>query len=75
MEKEKTLAMVKPDGVFGNHAESIKKVILESGFVILRETIVELDKGRAATFYAEHSSKSFFSDLIKYMTRYRVVLF
>lgn len=70
MEKEKTLAMIKPDGVSGNHSEEIKRMILESGFSIVRETTVELDEDKAATFYAEHSSRTFFANLIKYMTRY-----
>lgn len=68
VEKEKTLAMIKPDGLSGNYTDEIKKVILESGFSILRERVVRLDEDGAKTFYAEHSSRSFFSSLIKYMT-------
>ncbi|XP_020533922.1 probable nucleoside diphosphate kinase 5 isoform X2 [Jatropha curcas] len=66
--EEKTLAIIKPDGLLGNYTERIKNVIMDSGFSILRETITQLDEERASTFYAEHSSKSFFSSLIKYMT-------
>ncbi|KAK4837437.1 hypothetical protein QYF36_005476 [Acer negundo] len=68
--KEKTLALIKPDGVSGNYTDGIKRVILESGFSILRETIVQLDEDKAANFYTEHSSRTFFSSLIKYMTRH-----
>lgn len=68
LEKEKTLAMIKPDGLSGNYTDEIKKVILESGFSILREKVVRLDEDGATTFYTEHSSRSFFSSLIKYMT-------
>ncbi|KAJ0006827.1 hypothetical protein Pint_29180 [Pistacia integerrima] len=68
LEREKTLAMVKPDGVLGNYTDEIKRVILESGFNIFKEKISQLDEEQTATFYAEHSSKSFFSSLIKYMT-------
>ncbi|KAK2651858.1 hypothetical protein Ddye_011714 [Dipteronia dyeriana] len=68
VEKEKTLALIKPDGVSGNYTDGIKRVILESGFSILMETIVQLDEDKVATFYAEHSSRTFFSSLIKYMT-------
>ncbi|XP_021638887.1 probable nucleoside diphosphate kinase 5 isoform X2 [Hevea brasiliensis] len=60
--------MIKPDGVLGNYTERIKMVIVESGFSIIRETITQLDEHRASNFYVEHSSKSFFSGLIKYMT-------
>ncbi|KAJ0075236.1 hypothetical protein Patl1_33717 [Pistacia atlantica] len=69
LEREKTLAMVKPDGVLGNYTDEIKRVILESGFNIFKEKISQLDEEQTATFYAEHYSKSFFSSLIKYMTR------
>ncbi|OVA08325.1 Nucleoside diphosphate kinase [Macleaya cordata] len=68
IEKEKTLAMIKPDGLLGNYTDKIKKVILESGFSILREMKVQLDEANVTLLYAEHSSRSFFHSLIKYMT-------
>lgn len=67
---EKTLAMIKPDGLFGNYTDRIKNVILESGFIIFKEKVVQLDEDSAASFYAEHSTRSFFSSLVKNMTRY-----
>ncbi|KAK4267176.1 hypothetical protein QN277_023992 [Acacia crassicarpa] len=66
--KEKTLAIIKPDGLLGNYTDDIKKTILESGFCILKEKRVQLDEDTVASFYAEHSSKNFFASLIKYMT-------
>ncbi|KAI3891772.1 hypothetical protein MKX03_020910 [Papaver bracteatum] len=48
--------------------EAIKEMILESNFSILRETTVQLDEDSAAHFYAEHTERSFFNNLIKYMT-------
>ncbi|KAL4625343.1 hypothetical protein ACB092_05G018200 [Castanea dentata] len=63
---EKTLAMIKPDGLFGN-TDRIKNVILESGFIIFKEKVVQLDEDSAASFYAEHCTRSFFSSLAKYM--------
>ncbi|KAB1223373.1 putative nucleoside diphosphate kinase 5 [Morella rubra] len=46
----------------------IKNAILESGFHIFKERMVQLDEDSAASFYAEHSTKSFFSSLVKYIT-------
>ncbi|XP_022999981.1 probable nucleoside diphosphate kinase 5 isoform X2 [Cucurbita maxima] len=69
MEMEKTLAMVKPDGLRGNYTDRIKLAILKSGFRILKERIMELHEDRASRFYAEHLSRSFLSSLVKYMTR------
>lgn len=60
--------MIKPDGLFGNHTNMIKNSILESGFTICREMMVQLDEDNAKSFYVEHSSKSFFPSLVKYIT-------
>ncbi|KAK8293213.1 hypothetical protein V6Z12_D06G174500 [Gossypium hirsutum] len=67
-EKERTLGIIKPDGLSGNYTNRIKQVILESGFEISKEMVIQLDEQDAANFYAEHSSKIFFTDLIRYMT-------
>ncbi|ONK66077.1 uncharacterized protein A4U43_C06F3920 [Asparagus officinalis] len=68
VEKEKTLAMIKPDGVSGNYTTQIKSIILESGFNIVREKMLQLNEETVAHFYAEHSGRSFFPNLMKYMT-------
>ncbi|XP_058179387.1 probable nucleoside diphosphate kinase 5 [Rhododendron vialii] len=67
-EKEKTLAIIKPDGLAGNHTNKIKEIILDSGFGISKEMVVQLDEDSVKRFYVEHSSKSFFPSLLKYMT-------
>lgn len=72
--KEKTLAIIKPDGLLGNYTERIKDTVLESGFTICKERMVRLDDDSVRSFYAEHSSKSFFGSLVKYMTRYAIKL-
>lgn len=69
-EKEMTLAIIKPDGLYDNYTDKIKNAISDSGFRILNERLVQLDEDAAMSFYAEHSSRSFFSDLVRYMTRY-----
>lgn len=65
---QKTLAIIKPDGLLGNYTDDIKRTIFEYGFSIVKEKIVQLDEATVKRFYAEHSSKSFFSSLVKYMT-------
>lgn len=67
--------MIKPDGLLGNYTERIKEVIVDYGFSILREITAQLDQDSASSFYAEHSSRSFFPSLIKYMTRYLYFIF
>ncbi|XP_060172935.1 probable nucleoside diphosphate kinase 5 isoform X2 [Lycium barbarum] len=65
---ERTLAIIKPDGVSGNHTNSVKETILNHGFKISEELFIQLDEDRVKTFYAEHSSRSFFPSLVEYMT-------
>ncbi|KHG19453.1 Nucleoside diphosphate kinase [Gossypium arboreum] len=54
--------------VLFKYCKGIKQVILESGFEISKEMVIQLDEQDATNFYAEHSSKIFFTDLIRYMT-------
>ncbi|KAK4373826.1 hypothetical protein RND71_004503 [Anisodus tanguticus] len=67
IESERTLAIIKPDGVSGNHTNSIKETILNNGFKITEESFIQLDEDRVKSFYAEHSSRSFFPSLVQYM--------
>uniref|UniRef100_A0A0A9FTU4 Nucleoside diphosphate kinase n=1 Tax=Arundo donax TaxID=35708 RepID=A0A0A9FTU4_ARUDO len=60
--------MIKPDGLSGKYTEKIKEAILKSGFDIVKEAEVRLDAESASLFYAEHSERSFFNSLVKYMT-------
>lgn len=62
--------MIKPDGVSGNYTDEIKRIIVEASFSIVKEMLTQLDKETASTFYEEHSSRSFFPDLVTYMTRW-----
>lgn len=61
--------MIKPDGFAGNHTNFIQETILASGFTILNQITLQLDQDTAKGFYAEHSSKTFFPNLINYITR------
>ncbi|KAM4796897.1 nucleoside diphosphate kinase homolog 7 isoform 2-T2 [Rhinophrynus dorsalis] len=64
--KEKTLALIKPDAVM--KLGSIIETILDSGFTITKAKMVLLSRVEAMDFYNEHHSKSFFNDLINFMT-------
>lgn len=69
------MAIIKPDGLYGNYTDEIKNIIMDSGFGIKRETKIQLDVDSVKAFYDEHSSKSFFHSLVKYMTRYVIKRF
>ncbi|KAJ4752925.1 Nucleoside diphosphate kinase [Rhynchospora pubera] len=66
--QERTLAMIKPDGLQGDYTDQIKAAILEAGFEIVEESTFQLDFEKASLFYAEHSGKTFFQSLIAYIT-------
>ncbi|MCO5580711.1 hypothetical protein L7F22_034581 [Adiantum nelumboides] len=71
--RERTLAMVKPDGVRANHTDAIKSIIELAGFDIIKQKSLQLDRMTAQVFYYEHFGKPFFEDLINFMTRFRLL--
>jgi|SRR3989338_1012317 len=68
MAKERTLGIVKPDGVARNHIGEIFRRVEKSGLKIIAAKMLHLDRGKAEGFYAVHKGKPFFNDLVRYMT-------
>lgn len=65
---ERTLAIIKPDGVENGYAGKILDEILGAGFTLLGIRQVWLTKAEAEAFYAVHRGRSFFDGLIRFMT-------
>lgn len=61
--------MIKPDGVRANHTDAIKEIIAVEGFRIVTEKEAVFDAAAAQSFYQEHSERSFFPQLVEFMTR------
>jgi nucleoside-diphosphate kinase len=60
---EKTLGLIKPDGIErGKQGQLIDK-ILQNGFKITAMKQLRLTKSQAEGFYAEHSARPFFQSL------------
>ncbi len=70
---ETTFAMIKPDAVAKGYTDAIIQRINAAGFTILARETVTLSKEQATKFYAEHEGKSFFNNLINFMTSGPVV--
>lgn len=68
MNNSKTLAILKPDAIARNHTGAIISKINEAGFKILAMKMIKLNKETAEGFYDIHKGKTFFAELIKYMT-------
>ena len=71
---EKTFSIIKPDATKRNITGSINKIIEENGLRIVAQKRIQLTIDQAKDFYQIHSEKSFFNDLIEYMTSEPVVV-
>jgi len=65
---DKTLAILKPDCVERKLTGKALDFILARGFNILTLKMVHLSPAEARRFYAVHEGKSFFDELINFMT-------
>lgn len=66
MDVQSTLALIKPDAY--PHTDEIVTIITNHGFVVANRKSLTLTTERAEEFYAEHKERSFFKDLISFMT-------
>lgn len=68
MATNKTFTMIKPDAVENGHIGAILAKINEAGFRIEAMKYTRLSRKDAETFYAIHSERPFFGELVEYMT-------
>lgn len=69
-----TFSIIKPDATRRNITGSINKVIEDSGLKIVAQKKIKLSTDQAEKFYSIHKDKSFFKDLIEYMTSGPVIV-
>ena len=63
-----TFTMIKPCSVSKNHTGPILKMINERGFRIKAMKLTRLTREKAIEFYAIHSEKFFFDELVDFMS-------
>ena len=68
MSVEQTLSIIKPDGVQKNLIGEIYGRFEKAGLEIVAARMMHLSKEQAEGFYAVHSERPFFNDLVSYMT-------
>ncbi len=68
MAVERTLSIVKPDAVAKNVIGEIYTRFEQAGLQIIAAKMVHLSDQVAGGFYAEHSERPFFPDLVSFMT-------
>ena len=66
--KDRTFAIIKPDAIRNGHTGKIYDRILKSKFNIKGAKLLKMTKKQAEGFYRIHKEKSFFNDLIQFMT-------
>jgi nucleoside-diphosphate kinase len=71
---QRTLAIVKPDGVKNGVAGQVIARIEKEGFRIVAMRLQQLSRAEAEGFYAVHRERPFFKDLVAFMTSGPVVL-
>jgi nucleoside-diphosphate kinase len=74
MALERTLSIVKPDGVQKNLIGEVYRRFEQAGLKIIAARMMQLTQVQAEGFYAVHRERPFFKDLVKYMSSGPVVV-
>jgi nucleoside-diphosphate kinase len=71
---ERTLSIIKPDAVAKNVIGQIYSRFEQAGLKIVAAQMKQLTKQEAEQFYAVHSERGFFKDLVAFMTQGPVMI-
>jgi nucleoside-diphosphate kinase len=74
MAVERTLSIVKPDGVQKNVIGEVYRRFEQAGLKIVGARMMQLTLAQAEGFYAVHRERPFFKDLTRYMSSGPVVV-
>jgi nucleoside-diphosphate kinase len=74
MALERTLSIVKPDGVRGNLIGEVYRRFEKAGLSIIAARMLHLSQREAEGFYAVHRERAFFKDLVRYMSSGPVIV-
>ncbi len=74
MALERTFSIIKPDATKRNLTGAVNAVIEKAGLRIVAQKRILMTKAQAETFYAVHSARPFFGELVEFMTSGPVVV-
>ena len=74
MALQRTFSIIKPDAVAKNVIGEITTRFEKAGLRVVASKMVQLSEREAAGFYAEHSERGFFKDLVAFMTSGPVIV-
>jgi nucleoside-diphosphate kinase len=72
--RERTLIIIKPDGVERGYADQIIDRFKEKGFTVVERRDMTISRALAEKHYAEHKDKPFYPSLVDYITSGPVVV-
>ncbi len=73
MATNRTFTMIKPDAVENGHIGAILEKITAAGFRIVALKLTQMTVADAQEFYAVHSERPFFGELVEFMSRGPIV--
>ena len=68
MAKERTLSIIKPDGVKKNLIGKIISRFEDADLKVVAAKLIQLDSNLAGSFYEVHKERPFYGELVEYMT-------
>jgi nucleoside-diphosphate kinase len=68
MAVERTLSIVKPDGVAKNLIGEVYRRFEKAGLNVIAAKMLKLRADQAEGFYAVHKARPFYADLVRYMS-------
>jgi nucleoside-diphosphate kinase len=74
MPVERTLSIVKPDGVARNVVGDVYRRFEQAGLRIVAARMLHLSQADAEAFYGVHRERPFYKDLVKFMTSGPVIV-
>ena len=71
---QRTFSIIKPDATARNLTGAVNKVIEEAGLRIIAQRRIQMTEAQAKRFYAVHSERPFYGELVEFMTSGPVVV-
>ena len=65
----RSFTMIKPDAFANGHSGAILDIILKAGFKLIALKMIHLTPEKAGEFYAVHSQRPFYGELVEFMSR------
>jgi nucleoside-diphosphate kinase len=74
MAKQRTFSIIKPDATIANNTGGINKLIENAGLRIIAQRRIHMTRLQAERFYAVHSERLFFGELVDFMISAPVIV-